>query len=60
MNHIFGLFRRTSCRTEARLELEEAQLALLTAQTQLEYSRSMVGFQKARVKRLAKYLQEEE
>ena len=53
------LFQKPDRRTEAKLELEEAQLALLTAQTQMEYSRSMVGFQKARIKRLTKYLQEE-
>ena len=60
MKHWMKIFQKPDRRTEARLELEEAQLELLAAQTQLDYTRSMVGFQKARTRRLKKYLAEEE
>ena len=35
-----------------RKELEEAQLALLSAQTGVEYANAMVNYQEARIKRL--------
>ena len=59
MTHLLDLFRRTSCRTEALRELEEAQRALLAAQTQLDYFRYIAGYHKARIKRLTAYVAKE-
>ena len=59
MTRLLDLFRRTSCRTEALRELEEAQRDLLAAQTQLDYFRSIVGYHKERIKRLTAYVAKE-
>jgi len=59
MTHLLDLFRRTSCRTEALRELEEAQRALLAAQTQLDYFHYIAGYHKARIKRLIAYVAKE-
>lgn len=41
-------------------ELEEAEHALLRAETGVEYAQSLVAYNKARVKRLSAYLKEQE
>lgn len=54
------LFRRLSATEVAASELTEAELNRLKAQTAVEYATSVVSYEDARIKRLRKYLTEQE
>lgn len=53
-------FRRQSPVEMAAAELAEAELNRLRAHTAMEYASSMVGYEDARIKRLRKFLAEQE
>lgn len=57
---IAELFRPLTPLEKARRERTEAMLQLLEAQTGLEWALSSVEYNQARIKRLDKYIEEEE
>jgi len=56
MQFIKSLFRKPSLKETISRELAEAEMALLGAQTSLDYATSVVQFNKARIIRLDKAL----
>lgn len=56
MNRIKRLFEAPSAKELAAKELADAERRLLEAQTAAEYARSMVVYNRERIKRLKAYL----
>ena len=54
---LWPLFRRPHDRDLARQELEDARIALLEAQTGLEWAKSQVQYNTDRIARLAAYVE---
>ncbi len=54
--NIKQLFQRVTPPDAIAAELAEAEMALLRAETGVEYAQSLVDYNKARVKRLKAYL----
>jgi hypothetical protein len=54
------VFRKLTPAEMAATELAEAELNRLDAQTAVEYATSVVGYEDARIKRLRKFLAEQE
>jgi hypothetical protein len=54
------VFRKLTPAEMAATELAEAELNRLDAQTAVEYATSVVGYEDARIKRLRKFLADQE
>ncbi len=60
MKPIFKLLRRPTPLMNATKELRDAELALLEAQTGAEWAQSVITYNEQRIKRLRKFLTQEE
>ena len=58
MNWLLRLFRKPSALVIAQRELEDAQRALLDAQTGYEYARRIADYNADRIKRLTTYIRD--
>jgi hypothetical protein len=58
--HLKRVFRKLTPAEMAATELAEAELNRLDAQTAVEYATSVVGYEDARIKRLRKFLADQE
>jgi hypothetical protein len=53
---VINLFRKPTTMELASHELAEAEMALLSSHTAVEYARAMVNYQNERIKRLKSFL----